>query len=245
MSSKLKLCSMILSAMVFTTSLKVSDAAIVEYSGGHGDIGMAVEPDGSLFLHYHFGDGTILDGQSNVGDVEYAPSEAYVRVGDLAKLTAPSALSQLGLASGDDVWIAPFNETSGVSILGAGCGRTNCSPEFAEFELIGYNYYGTGSGNFAMWTPGLFGSFNFHMVSNDGVSPADSLSPGIGTHATHVSWGFSSEGVYDLTLQASVFDPTLNGGTTLTDTGTFRFVVGSATAVPEPASMTLLASVQP
>ncbi len=38
-----------------------ANADLIEYTAGHGDIGLAVEA-GQLHLHYHFAPGAVLDG---------------------------------------------------------------------------------------------------------------------------------------------------------------------------------------
>ena len=77
------------------------DAALVEYSAGHADIGVALE-NGDLELHYHFGGNAVLDGVMLGTGAEFAPQDIYVRVSDsLKKTEAPLQLIGLGSGSGD------------------------------------------------------------------------------------------------------------------------------------------------
>ena len=77
-----------------------------------------------------------------------------------------------------------------------------------------------------------FGAPNVFMRSNDGINPLIDVVPStVGGH-DHFSFGFSKPGIYDLGIQGFATSPS----GTLTDSGIFRFVVGSATAIPEPSS---------
>ncbi|QEF99260.1 hypothetical protein Mal15_33220 [Stieleria maiorica] len=214
-------------------------ADVVEYSAGHSDIGLAYE-DGELHLHYHFGSDAILDGNPTgvVGGVEYDPSEAVVRVTNDALYAggAPGPISFLGLDTGDPVWILPQSNAGGLPFLGIATEELDAPFNSASFEMTGFS----GPGQFALWqggfTPSVF------MQTNDGVigGPSDTLSiAGVGSH-DHYNWGFTEEGVYDIQLTATAFNSSLPGGFA-TDTGTFRFVVGNVTAIPEPSSFAAIA----
>ncbi len=211
-----------------------ASAAITEYSSGHGDIGLAFH-DGELELHYHFGDGAILNGSPLAGEIEFEPGEAYVRVSNDALRSATAPAPQLGLATGDPVWLLPQNEVSGLPFLGiaseelAGLGFSSATLSLTSFS-------GPALGQFALWQPDGFGGTDVLWQTNNGFDGTDLLNMNIGGHA-HFFYGFTQQGVYDLELTAVA---NLTGGGSLTDVGTFRFVVGSATAVPEPGSMVAL-----
>ena len=211
-------------------------AAMVEYTSGHADIGLAVEDDGALFLHYHFGVGSaMLDGTAaTTANEELTPAEAYVRVSDAAMTTAPFAIDFLGASQGDPLWILPQTQNSNLAFLGIASEELDPAVySAAGFRMTGFN----GPGNFALFQAGSFGGFNTFFRSNDGVDPmVDFLPSVIGSH-DHYNFGFTQEGVYDVTLEGFTTD---NLGNTLTDSGTFRFAVGSATAVPEPSSLVLM-----
>jgi hypothetical protein len=102
------------------TSISPVSAEMVEYSAGHGDIGLALEGPGQLFLHYHFGVGSaILDGvPATMANEELAPAEAYVRVSDANIITLPGPVDFLGTAAGAQVWALPPVNTAGVPFLG-------------------------------------------------------------------------------------------------------------------------------
>jgi surface-anchored protein len=211
----------------------VSAATLTEYSGGHADVGLAYE-DGELDLHYHFGSNAVLNPPS--GEDEFHPSAAYVRVPDAAEITAGGSFPALGLSSGDSVFVLPESDPDGLPFLGIA--TEELSDEIfssASFEMTGWS----GPGEFALWQSGSLGSEDdIFMSTVDGFN--DTLEKGIGIH-DHYNWGFTEAGVYNITLTANAFGDELPGGF-VSDTETFKFVVGSMTAVPEPGSFAALAS---
>ncbi len=214
-------------------------AEMVQYTAGHADIGLALEAPGQLFLHYHFGVGSaILDGvPATVANEELAPSEAYVRVSDINIVTLPSPVDFLGTVAGDRVWILPPVNTSGVPFLGIATEELDpIQFTSAGFRLAGMT--GPAGGEIAFFQTPTFGPPNIFMRSNDGINPAIDLIPSLVGGHDHYSFAFTKAGIYDLDFEGFASGP----GGNLTDTGTFRFVVGSATAIPEPSSLTLLAA---
>ncbi|QDV44492.1 hypothetical protein Enr13x_43580 [Stieleria neptunia] len=216
-------------------------ADVVEYSAGHSDIGLAYE-DGELNLHFHFGGDTILDGApvGGVGGIEFNPSDAYVLVDDAAMYPggAPGPISFLGLNTGDPVWILPQSNTAGMPFLGIATEELEAPFTSASFEMTGFS----GPGQFALWQGGFAPSV--FMQTSDGIigGPGDTLSlPSVGSH-DHYNWGFTQQGVYDIELTATAYNGSLPGGF-VSDTETFRFVVGNVTAIPEPSSFAAIAFV--
>ncbi|TWU59382.1 hypothetical protein Poly51_21700 [Rubripirellula tenax] len=225
---------------LFSTLLMIAflsthaSAALVEYSSGHGDIGLAFE-DGELELHYHFGDGAVLDGAPLAGEIEFAPDEAYVRVGDNAQTNVTGNVPFLGLTSGDPVWTLPSTSISGRPFLGIASEELSAADfSSATLSLTAFS----GPGQFALWQAGSFGGANVFWQTLGGLDSTDLLNMAIGGH-DHFNYGFTTEGIYDLELTAVA---NLVGGGSVTDVGTFRFLVGSATAVPEPSSFAMLAT---
>ena len=209
----------------------VTQAATVEYASGHADIGLAYE-NSQLELHYHFGDGAVLDGSPLIGDLEYGPSEAYVRVGNNARVNTIDDVSFLGTSAGDPVWLLPQSNTAGLPFLGIAAEELDSTFSGATLSLSSFS----GPGEFALWQSGGIGGSNILWQTNDGISSMDTLNLGIGGH-DHFNYGFTAEGVYDLGIMA-VGNFAAGGSTT--DFGNFRFVVGNATAVPEPGSFAML-----
>lgn len=208
-------------------------AEIVEYSGGHGDVGLAFE-GGELELHYHFGEGAILDGSELLTDAEFAPSEAYVRVPDSARQTVGAAVSFLGVGAGDDIWRLPAQNpgTNAIPYLGLAADELSV----VDFSTASYRLTGfSGPGNFALWNSDGVGGTTVFMQSLDGIDGTDVYDLTVGGH-DHANWGFTAEGVYDITITAFAD----GDAGSFSDVGTFRFVVGSATAVPEPGAFLAL-----
>lgn len=212
-------------------------AAMVEYTAGHADIGLALEGPGQLFLHYHFGVGSaLLNGvPATVANEELDPSEAYVRVSDANIVTLPAPVDFLGTLAGDQAWVLPQGSTPGVPFFGIA--TEDLDPmQFtsAGFRLTGMR--GPVGGNFALFQVPSFGAPSVYMRTNDGINPAIDFVPSIVGGHDHYNFGFSKVGIYDLDIQGYASGP----GGNLTDPGTLRFVVGSATVVPEPSSLALL-----
>ena len=227
--SLLQLC---LVAYILAGTTQSASAATVEYSAGHGDIGLAFEA-GELELHYHFGNGAILDGVPLVGEIEYDPDEAHVRLSDDTRIITTGDVSFLGTTAGDPVWRLPQSNTSGLPFLGIA--SEELDPMIFSNATIQMSSF-SGPGEFALWQVGGLGGTDVIWQSNDGINPSDVLNLGIGVH-DHFNYGFTEEGIYDVGLTA---EAQLDAGGSVTDVGVFRFVVGSATAIPEPSSFAAL-----
>ena len=213
-----------------------ADGAIVEYTDGHADIGLALEGGNELFLHYHFGVGAVLDGVSINPDEEFEPEDAYVRVADSTKSTIPNLpqFSFLGTAGGD-VWVLPQSQRSGVPFLGLAAEELNAA--VFSSAMLSFSSF-SGPGDFSLWSSDSFGNPVLRLdTSNGSINLSfDEVSIGIGSH-DHYNWGFTAAGIYNIGFEASAVHSTLG---TLTDSGVFTFAVGNATAVPEPGSLLLL-----
>ena len=223
-------------ACTFTNPLS---AEIIEYTAGHADIGLTLEGPGQLFLHYHFGVGSaILNGApATAANEERGPAEANVRVSDATVITLPAPVEFLGTLAGDQAWILPQANTPGLPFLGIATAELD-PMQFtsAGFRLTGMR--GPAGGNFAAFQVPSFGAPNVFMRTNDGINPAiDFIPSAVGAH-DHFNYGFTKIGIYDLDIEGYASGP----GVSLTDSGTFRFVVGSSTAIPEPSSLALLAA---
>ncbi|MEM9588868.1 MAG: choice-of-anchor M domain-containing protein [Planctomycetota bacterium] len=223
------LMSVCMFAITACLVVSTAEAELVEYSAGHADISLEYE-SGELDLHYHFGVGSFLDGERQTASSRVHPSDAYVRVPD-STMGFGGAVDFLGTGPLDPVWVLPFGNVSGVPYIGInfedvrGLGFTTATLAMTDFE---------GPGEFAQWQIGLFVT-NVSWQTNDGigVNPGDDVLPfPIGGHDHH-DRGFTKQGVYDIELTATAF---FGDGTSVSDTETFRFVVGDATSVPEPLS---------
>lgn len=224
-----RFCFSVCSLTVMMLSAGSAQAAPLEYSLGHADIGLAYE-GGELELHYHFGSGAVLDGTPSLVDLELQPEAAYVRVPDSA-VRMPGVVPFLGTSVTDPVWVLPPSNTSGLPFLGIAAEDLESS-EIASATISLTDF--RGPGQFALWQ-GVFSPTVFWQT-NDGLSSTDLLNVAIGGH-DHYSYGFTAEGVYDLEFFAQA---NLDGGGSVTDVGVFRFVVGNSTVVPEPTGFAVL-----
>lgn len=236
----MKISTLSILTLLACLCLSSADAAVVEYAAGHGDIGLAFE-NGELELHYHFGDGAVLDGAPLVGDLEVDPADAYVRVGDNANVPILDALMFLRPSPNDPVWVLPQSGTNadaaGLPFLGIATEELQ-STDFSSATISLTDF--SGPGQFALWQGSGANSDDVKWQTSNGLNDPlnpDDLTLGIGSH-DHFQYGFTAEGVYDLELTAVA---NRVGGGSVTDVGTFRFVVGTATAVPEPGSLAALA----
>lgn len=204
----------------------------IEYSTGHGDIGLAYEGTDDLFLHYHIpspGNGQLDPAQT---DDEFEPSDIYVRVADAAIQNPGVAVPFLGTGASDPIWVLPQGSPGALPFLGFATEELSSSDfSAASWEMTAFS----GPGEFALWQGGF--TPIVYMQTNDGISSSDILNaPGIGSH-DHFNWGFTAEGVYQVTIKGSA---THNVDGVVTDTETFWFAVGDNTVIPEPASLALL-----
>ncbi len=233
-----KFLSTIASTVGLVAAFSISlSAELMEYTAGHADIGLALEGPGQLFLHYHFGIGSaILEGvPATALNEELAPSEAYVRVSDSMIVTLPTPVDFLGTLAGDSAWILPQGNTPGVPFLGIATEELD-PVQFtsAGFRLTGFT--GPLGGNFAFFQVPSFGAPIVFAKSVDGIDPGFDVVPSLVGGHDHYNYAFTKDGIYDIGIEGYASGP----GGSLTDSGTYRFVVGSSTAVPEPNSLILL-----
>ncbi|MFD2255767.1 choice-of-anchor M domain-containing protein [Luteolibacter algae] len=181
-----------------------------------------------------------------------ADTESILYLPPGKELTRPSgsAWDFLGMGAGENVWIFPEGQdsdlvfpglnTEGISSTTVGSWTPAHSlvgtGQWIEFRLLSMTYSGEGTDNhFSMWK--FAGGPNVWISTADGISTdgsADSYFLSPGGHS-HMNWGFSSEGIYDLTFEARAVLP--DGKETVSDPFTLRFGVN---AVPEPGSSILL-----
>ncbi|MEM9828043.1 MAG: PEP-CTERM sorting domain-containing protein [Planctomycetota bacterium] len=235
-----------------------SAEVVAEYSAGHADIGIR-RVDGELDLHYRFGSDAVLDnvvigdGQPPGFELYLNPSEAYTRVPDQQGFDfsiLPPSLGFTGVIDDSDpttadLYLLPQGSVAGVPFLGftaedlVGEGYVGA----ASFSLIDVEFTAQGQGvaddaHFSLFSFDDFGNVtDVFMDTLDGIDPGDDVLPlSIGGH-THYTLGFTEEGLYRVTLEASAVH-SLDGRQA--DREVFTFAVGSATTIPEPASLGLL-----
>lgn len=151
--------------------------------------------------------------------VNYRASEAVLVVPEPAKLTIPAS-TPFG-NEGDPLWVLPQSQDPsllyvGFSAEGIPMGSFN-GP--LEVRLIGLQ----GPGHFFAWQASEFGSLNVKMNSRDGISADDKTAPIIGSHE-HFNFGFSTSGVYRVTLQVEGIE-SFSGAALVSLPATFEFHV--------------------
>ncbi len=216
-----------------------SARADIIYSAGHGDIGLAFDA-GNLFLHYHLGQGAIANGVAiaNPAGEEYTPAEVITFVPNPSVARPAGAQwNFLGNNAGDPFWFLPATSDPAKPFLGFAAeelaNTANVTWSNVQFRLTAM----TGPGHFSLYT--VDGALNptISMSTFDGISNADRIDIAAGSH-NHYFFGFSQQGIYELSITASATRTEGANIQNLTDSGVFRFGV---TAVPEPSSLALAA----
>jgi len=208
-------------------------ADILEYSRGHADIGYQMV-DGRISLGWKFEEGDELGGQVLSQDTFKLPGQVYARVADSAGVVRPagSGWDVLGVAEGEAFFRLPARSVPDLPHLGL---STDAAPQTANLRWTLLDYRTPTGANFTLYTTPGIGQISALWATSDHDRFND-FGMSWGTH-NHYNWAFTDTGVYDLTLQ-------LSGdlaGEAFAAAGTFRFVVGSSTAVPEPSSWLLAA----
>lgn len=171
----------------------------------------------------------------------YAKDEPWVASASAegSRLARPtgSQWDFLGVDAGEDIWIFPSN-TFGAPILGPGFNTGGVLSSAVEsdifIDLLGMNYIGDGNGEFSLWSNGP----TVYMATSLGSSQTNQYSMPAQGH-THVNWGFSALGLYELTFQASAitgFDGDNNPIWSYSDPSTLLVGVG---VIPEPGTLLL------
>ena len=221
----------------FLAFCQFSDRVLAEmvWVGGHGDIGLEFK-NNTLGLHFHLEDATRANPSNFVGGVptsgELEPGELIVGVPSARQTTRPTGneWNFTGTSAGANFWTLPATEGNHPFVGFAseateiGTGWTAPSFEWRVTSVVA-------PGAFSIWS----GTTSpIPLVSADRNTNLFNLVPNI---HNHFNMGFTSEGIYDITFEATGF----KGATKYVATDTFRFAVGDSTisAVPEPSSMLL------
>ncbi len=165
-----------------------SPAQPVAMESGHADIRIVYDPTApgnplSLAL--------ADDGQF------FSPTNMLLRVRESARIELPGG-TPFG-EGGETFWILPQSQDASLPYLGIsaeGLPR-NVFDGPMEIALIDV----AGPGQFFLWQANQFGELEIKMSTADGLGPDDRTSPIVGSHE-HLNWGFTSNGVYQLTFEA-------------------------------------------
>ncbi|MBA4147916.1 MAG: TIGR03769 domain-containing protein [Verrucomicrobia bacterium] len=132
--------------------------------------------------------------------VAYQSNAVLLIVSESAKYEPLPAGTPFG-NEGDPLWILPQSQDPQLLYLGVsteGMSSGTFSGNIVNLELTGLK----APGHFVVWQTVGFGDFEVKMNSRDGITSADNYAASAGGHA-HFNWGFSTNGVYCVTFQAS------------------------------------------
>lgn len=115
-----------------------------------------------------------------------------------AKLTLPDG-TPFG-NGGDPIWVLPQSQNS--ALLYMGFSAEQIPPGVFEDPLEVQLISVSGPGHFFLWQSTAVGELEIKMNSRDGISAEDRTTPLIGSHE-HVNWGFSTNGIYEVTFRAT------------------------------------------
>jgi len=121
----------------------------------------------------------------------------------------------LGSAAHEPFWWIPQNSWNGLwqgfSFCG-GCAtffeddpRVNAEGNWRVVALKNKRYIGKGAGHYSTWSQGVFGEITVWMKTVDGIDPAQDRYWIGGDHA-HPATGFSSLGLYEITIDVTCYD---------------------------------------
>jgi surface-anchored protein len=208
-----------------------------EHEEDHGDDGDAEEPAVFEFhVHAHASESSV-NGSILSADAEFEPGNATIGVPNATRITAQNNSfynTATGTSAGDDLWVLPFSETSGVPYLGIATEElVSTEHPISDWSDVTFTLnsvtHAQGNGVFSLYETSASGT-SFHFSSASGASVSNQLIVAADAH-THWYYAFSEAGDYEINLTASV----LHDGATLSDTATFAFNV-----VPEPSTYALL-----
>jgi surface-anchored protein len=223
-----------LAAVLMVVLSPAGRAEILEYSRGHADIGYQMV-DGRISLGWKFEEGDELGGQFLSQDTFKLPGQVYARVADSAEVfrAAGGGWDVLGVAEGEAYFRLPARSSPDLPHLGL---STDADPQAFNLRWTLIDHRIPTGANFTLYTTPGIGQISALWATSD-LERFNNFGMPWGSH-NHYNWAFTDTGVYDLTLQ-------LSGdidGEAFAAAGTFRFVVGSSTAVPEPSSWWLMAA---
>jgi hypothetical protein len=160
-------------------------------TNAHCDIRVVYQPDATNKLEFSIRD-------SDRGIV-YEPDEVILTATEAARLTLPGDFPPLGTA-GAPLWVLPATQDPQLLYLGfSGDGiPQGVFDGPVEVRLLSTS----GPGNFFVWQAGGTGALEFQMDTSDGVGEDDAMPLFPGGHSHH-NWGFTSNGIVTINLEAT------------------------------------------
>lgn len=184
----------------------------VRLTDEHVDLRVLYAPGttNELFLVVHDGDRR----------TNYASTNVVLVVREAARTEIPPGFEQFG-EPGSPIWILPSSQDPQLLFVGLS-GEGLPSGVFAEPPVIHLRSV-QASNAFFLWQFGPGGELNLRMDSRNGIGPDDAVPVLVGSHS-HFNWGFTSNGVYEVTFQV---EGRLIGASTnlVAQPTTFRFEV--------------------
>ncbi len=218
------------------------------YIGGHADLGAGFEL-GALHLHIHAEGDLDLYGGGTMPAGEIDPADLAIGVpGPSVGRPAGAQWDFLATNAGAPVWFLPQGSDPNKPFLGIGTEEllpaegwlTPLTWQFNSLTVVS-----GGPSEFALWQndaflgPQIFASTLIPTTGSQNPIRTGNSWQQLPFSHDHFNYGFTGEGVYDISFSITGFNTTL--AQNFSDTATFRFVTGSAiTAVPEPGSLGLL-----
>jgi len=163
----------------------------------------------------------------------YASTNVVLVARAAAETTIPPGFEQFG-ETGAPFWILPASQNPELLYLGV---SAEGLPRGTFDELILVRLVEVRApGFFFLWQFDPGGNLEMRMDSRNGIGPTDQIQPIVGSHA-HFNWGFSSNGLYEVTFQ--VEGRLLGATTNLTAAPTpFQFAVEPIPiGPPQPAML--------
>jgi len=195
-------------------------AARVPLNNQHVDLGLVYRPSAESNLLAL----VVRDGDAGI---TYDATNVVFTVPDAAKVLLPPGFEVFG-NEGDPLWILPQSQNPqllymGFSAEGIPSGTFN-GPATISLTSI------QGPGHVFLWQFDGLSGMRLVMNSRDGLSPEDATRPITGSHE-HFNWGFTTNGIYQVTFQASARRPGDTNDVTSIST-TFVFAVEPLPVLP-------------
>lgn len=139
--------------------------------------------------------------------------------GDRYLQPGSAAFAFTGADAGSPLWILPQTDRgytwpgfANVQTVGTFLSypnsdpRVNATAKWLKIRLVGVEYSGAATGlpHFSLWTTGSGGTPTVWMTTSDGIGPTDCFFTTENTHS-HLNWGFTSLGIYRVTMRPSAY----------------------------------------
>jgi len=130
--------------------------------------------------------------------INYASNQVVLNVKESARFDFDFDFPPFG-NTGDSIWILPQSQETGLLYLGISTegianGIFDGAPTI-QLKRV------DGPGFFFLWQADSFGNFNIRFNTRDGISTNDQTTPPVVGSHEHFNWGFTTSGVYYVTLQ--------------------------------------------